>query len=258
MNQNDITRAKEIANDELKEQQLAFREAEMEETVRVLRLLNDGEGERLREANPRGEGISLPMFEDRLDVNRSVVAGHSYGATGTMRALKDAPSHALPFQGAIVLDPGKSSGPLNDKITVPTLIINSGSWTKSQSDFYGRPHFEVVRERMENLLERGKAAWFMTLLGTAHPSVTDAPLIEKLILRLATRTTLDARVAVGKYVEASMDFLGFVGDGKRRGILAKGVTNREGPLGEERQEGRAREMDGWEVHVAPPVEGTAS
>lgn len=69
----------------LKHNQLAFREAEVEETVRVLRALNEGKGAKLYRDNPRGEGAGLDRWEGRLDLDAVTLAGHSYGATLVVR-----------------------------------------------------------------------------------------------------------------------------------------------------------------------------
>ncbi|KAF1985253.1 PAF-acetylhydrolase family member [Aulographum hederae CBS 113979] len=258
MNDNDLESDPPLTSDALKYQQLSLREAEMEETVRILSLLSSSadHGLSLHLSNPLHEGQALPSFEGRLDLTRTVIAGHSYGATGAMNALKDSPTP--PFAGGIALDPGKGSGPLNTKIDVPLLVINSGSWTKNQRDFYGKPHFQAVKDIAQGVLDRGKAAWFLTLSGTAHPSCTDAPLIHRTILKLATGTTLNERVALKQYVDASVAFLQFVGDGVRRGVLKEEVNNPNGPLGKDRGEKDGKEVvpyemwEGWQVHVAPP------
>ena len=57
---------------------------------------------------------------------------------------------------------GKQSGPLNHDVQVPTLILHSNSWSKQRSIFFGRPHFDVVKEVVQGILKRGKDAWFMT------------------------------------------------------------------------------------------------
>ena len=95
-----------------------------------------------------------------------------------MQALRGAPDAATrPFQGGIILDPGKSSGPMNADIDVPLLVVHSQSWSKKHSLFYWRPHFDAVRRIVRGVLEAGRPAWFLTARGTAHTSVTDAPLI---------------------------------------------------------------------------------
>lgn len=90
---------------ELKVAQLAFREAEIEETVRVLRAINDGSGSTIFEMNPRKEGEDLVNWEGRLDMTNVTMAGHSYGATGALQALKGAPCKERPFHGGLILDP---------------------------------------------------------------------------------------------------------------------------------------------------------
>lgn len=88
------------------------------------------------------------------------VAGHSYGATGALQALKNAPNKDMPINGAIMLDPGKGSGPLNKEIDLPTLVMQSGGWTEKQVEFYGQGwHFDVVKK----LVQKTGTGWFMTL-----------------------------------------------------------------------------------------------
>jgi platelet-activating factor acetylhydrolase len=144
---------------DLKEAQLAFREAEISETIKLFARLNTGEAPivNLKPDSPRE---SLPGFKHRLNLDAVTVAGHSYGATGAMRALKSAGSNDMPINGGIALDPGKESGPLNKDIDVPVLVMQSGEWTEKQVDFYDQgKHFDVVRRIVENV----KAGWFMTL-----------------------------------------------------------------------------------------------
>jgi platelet-activating factor acetylhydrolase len=144
---------------DLKEAQLAFREAEISETIKLFARLNAGEAPivNLKPDSPRE---SLPGFKHRLNLAAVTVAGHSYGATGAMRALKSAGTEDMPINGGIALDPGKGSGPLNKDIDVPVLVMQSGEWTEKQVEFYGQgQHFDVVRRIIESV----KEGWFMTL-----------------------------------------------------------------------------------------------
>jgi platelet-activating factor acetylhydrolase len=144
---------------DLKEAQLAFREAEISETIKLFAQLNAGHAPtvNLKLDSPRE---SLPGFIGRLDLDAVTVVGHSYGATGVLRALKSAGTEVMPVIAGIALDPGKGSGPLNKDIDVPVLIMQSGEWTEKQMDFYGQgKHFDVVRRIAESV----KAGWFMTL-----------------------------------------------------------------------------------------------
>lgn len=234
----------------LKEVQLNFREAEIVETIRLFERLNRGEGAKIRNLKPETPESALPGFEGHLNMSAITVAGHSYGATGALQALKNAPSKDMPVNGAIVLDPGKGSGPLNHDIKVPTLVMQSGEWTEKQTKFYGQGwHFDVVRK----LVEKTQKGWFMTLSGSAHPSCTDAPLIVPWIMKLATHTTLDGRVALREYISASVDFLDYLRNGEKKGMLRKEVTSSAGPLGDSDKRGKVKGAHGadWELHVAP-------
>ena len=54
---------------------LTFREAEIEETVRVLHKLNNGQGKDVFATNPRKEGTDLAEWRDRLMMDRMVLGG---------------------------------------------------------------------------------------------------------------------------------------------------------------------------------------
>ncbi|KYK58910.1 hypothetical protein DCS_00037 [Drechmeria coniospora] len=206
----------------LKAEQLAFREAEVFEVVRLLDTINAGNASDVAASNSRPEGRTLHAWTSRLDLTRLTLGGHSYGATLALQALARAP---FPVAGGIVLDPGKSSGPLNPNASVPILVVHSDSWSRQPSLFFGRPHFDVVRRLVRGILNRTGAAWFVTALGTSHPSVSDAPLIEPLLLRWATGASMDAREALKGYVAVSVDFLRFLRTGKPEGLLAEPVTH---------------------------------
>ncbi|KAJ4366877.1 hypothetical protein N0V83_007405 [Neocucurbitaria cava] len=234
---------------ELKAAQLAFREAEISETIKLFAQLNAGEAPivNLKPDSPRE---SLPGFKNRLNLSAVTVAGHSYGATGAMQALDTAGSNALPINGGIALDPGKESGPLNKNIEVPVLVMQSGEWTEKQTKFYDQGwHFDVVRKIIESV-DKG---WFMTLTGTAHPSCTDAPLIVPWIMKLVTGTTLDSRVALREYIDTSVQFLKYLQTGEKKRVLASEVTSAAGPLGEPDKRTKIKGLYGadWEIHVTP-------
>ncbi|KAL4866932.1 hypothetical protein BDV12DRAFT_172096 [Aspergillus spectabilis] len=265
-----------LTRETLQQAQLTFRQAEMEETVRVLQLINAGEGETVFRHNARGEGTHLGEWQGRLDIERLVLAGHSYGATGALRACAGGeltspstsdpetptipPMPSLPIAGCVALDPGKASGPLNDKINVPLLVIHSHSWSRKISLFMGRPHFDVVRDLVQACHRRTGAAWFMTSLGTSHPSCTDAPVIQPLLLGWATGATVEAREGVLQYVRRMQEFIDFVVTGERWGLLAKGVTHpayrEEGLVPWTKVYGPRNWTSDWQIHVAPGVEGT--
>ncbi|KAF2868293.1 PAF-acetylhydrolase family member [Massariosphaeria phaeospora] len=235
---------------DLQKAQLAYREAELEETINLFRRLNAGEGMDIRNLKPESPEESLPGFKNRLNLSAITVAGHSYGATGALQALKNAPSKSMPINGGIALDPGKGSGPLNKEIDVPLLVMQSGQWTEKQTQFYGQGwHFDVVRKVVEGM----KEGWFITLTGTAHPSCTDAPLIVPWIMKLVTGTTLNPRVALKEYIDVSVEFLEFLRNGDKKGVIKSDVTSPTGPLGDAEKRGKVKGKAGadWEVHVVP-------
>lgn len=234
---------------DLKKAQLAFREAEISETVKLFAQLNAGDAPvvNLKPGSPRQ---ALPGFKGRLDLDAVTVAGHSYGATGVMQALKAAGSKEMRINGGIALDPGKGSGPLNRDIHVPILVMQSGEWTEKQVEFYDQgKHFGVVR----SIIQSVKEGWFMTLTGTAHPSCTDAPLIVPWIMKMVTGTTLNPQVALLNYIETSVYFLRYLQSGEKKGVLESEVTSKDGPLGDARERGTVKRLYNakWEVHVAP-------
>jgi len=242
----------ELDTASFKKAQLDFRQAEVQETIRVLREIHNGDGEKVFETNSRKEGQSLKEWKGRLNMQEVTIGGHSFGATLALQTLKDAPSHGLPLKGCIALDPGKSSGQLNAEIDVPVLIIHSNSWSSQHSIFYGRPHFDVVKELVQGVASRGKGAWFLTSLGTSHPSVTDAPLIEPLLLSWTTGATIDAQQGVREYVRASSEFLKYQHAGSLTGLLAQPVSHAEykDPRGDKSSLDKELRKY-WEVHVAP-------
>ena len=240
--------------EELKRLQLALRQAEMEETVAVLRRIDAGHGAAVHADNRRGEGATLAGWRGRLDMEQVIVGGHSYGATLALQALRGAPDAAeRPFRAGIVLDPGKASGPLNADVDVPVLVVHSQSWSRAHSLFYGRPHFETVRDLVRGVAARGHPAWFLTARGTAHTSVTDAPLIEPALLSWTTGSTVDAREGLMQYVAVSDEFLRFLRGEPREGVLALGVTHPAYDHGEVVDPAKGAGMH-WQVHVAPPAE----
>ncbi|KAF6789983.1 paf-acetylhydrolase family member [Colletotrichum sojae] len=249
---------KDIEDDEFKAEQLNLRQAEIEQTVAVLQSLNAGHGDQIFEKNTRKEGKDLHHWENRLNTSQIIIAGHSLGATGALQALKPADTNTA--VGGIILDPGKSSGQLNTDIATPLLVVHSASWSKTRSIFHGRPHFDTVKDLALGVLDRVGASWFVTSLETSHPSVTDAPLIEPVLLRWTTGATIDARRGVGEYVDISMDFLRFVKNGKREGVLGLGVTHEEyGKDSRDKKEKMGGDvMRYWQVHVAPPREEDGS
>lgn len=272
-----------------KKAQLEFRQAEIEAVVEIMQRINAGKGAQIIASNSRLEGTDLPGWAGQLNTDDMILAGHSYGATGVLQALRPDQSSSgsrrnplLPFAGAIALDPGKSSGRLNADLSAPLLVVHSNSWSASKSIFYGRPHFSVVRDIVagNNAPPKNHPSWFMTSLGTSHPSVTDAPLIEPLLLSWTTGAKIGVHEGLRQYVHVSEDFgwfllgLGSGGSsedvreikdeerdkkrwGEKRGLLREKAEFPE--YDESAGWGRyhGQKEDGWkkywQIHVVPPA-----
>ncbi|PYH48699.1 PAF acetylhydrolase [Aspergillus saccharolyticus JOP 1030-1] len=235
----------EFDRDAFKRAQLAFRDAEFHAAVDLLHAINNG----TPILNTRDPVSTLPSWTGRLNTTHLTLAGHSFGATGALQALTTTLSSA-PVAGWI-LDPGKSSGPLNPNATVPILVVHSNSWSRTVSPFYQRPHFDTVRDLVSAI---PAPSWFLTSIGTAHPSVTDAPLIEPLLLSWTTGTTLDVQEALREYVRVVDDFFHFVRDGGQRGILSEKATHHQYDewVSEEREREFPRDLARlWQIHVTP-------
>lgn len=244
---------------EFKLRQLAFREAELKETIKVLQKINGGDGETVFHNSSRGEGQDLKNWKNRLDFDHMIVSGHSLGSNLALQALKGAPSSDVPAAGSIVFDPGKDSGPLNLDVEVPILIADSEEWSSQAKDFYGKPHFDVVKSIAQGSLDKTNSSWFMTLLGTAHVSVTDAPLITTAFLNFFGNDTvqfltLDPRNALFQLVAVSDEFLMHLVNGSRTGILASGASYPEFRLLPTPQ----IPITPWEIHIAPPTKTTTN
>ncbi|KAK1570099.1 PAF-acetylhydrolase family member [Colletotrichum navitas] len=258
LNKKELRGGKEMKSDDFKFQQLAFRQAEIEETIAVLQELHAGKGATVFANNARKEGRGLAEWESRLNFSQTVIAGHSLGATGALQVLRGATSAKNPAVGGIILDPGKSSGRLNTDIDVPILIIHSDSWSKKITPFFGRPHFDTVRDIARDVLKRVGSSWFVTSLRTSHPSVTDAPLIEPLLLSWTTGATIGAHRGLKEYVRVSQEFMDFLRNGSREGVLSEDVTHEEygkDTMTEEQRRRMPKETTKyWQIHVAPPRE----
>ncbi|KAK2000720.1 PAF-acetylhydrolase family member [Colletotrichum falcatum] len=258
LNRKDLRGGREMKSDDFKFEQLAFRQAEIEETVAVLQGLHAGKGSAVFASNARKEGRGLAEWGGRLNLSQTVIAGHSFGATGALQALRGATSAKNPAVGGIILDPGKSSGMLNTDIDVPILVIHSDSWSKKITPFFGRPHFDTVRDMARDVLGRVGSSWFVTSLRTSHPSVTDAPLIEPLLLRWTTGATIDVHRGLKEYVRVSREFMDFLRDGSRGGVLSEDVTHEEYGkdimTDEQRRRMPKETTQYWQIHVAPPRE----
>ncbi|KAF1815466.1 hypothetical protein P152DRAFT_390174 [Eremomyces bilateralis CBS 781.70] len=223
-----------------------FRQGEVHEVVQMIEAINDGGGGGTYRSNSRNEGRDLANWKGRLDLTHLVASGHSFGATSTMDSLGGELTLVDSFTASIVFDPGKLSGPLNRNVSVPLLVADSLEWSLIPALLDGQNHFDLVKRIAEDSLQKTNGSWFMTNLGTAHVSVSDAPILAGDLITAfdsgAGNATIDPQVALQRYIDVSANFLQFLKDGSRNGILASEVTH---PFFVN-ESGRD-----WVVHVAP-------
>lgn len=167
---------------------------------------------------------------------------------------------------------GKQSGPLNSDVSVPLLVVHSTSWSKTHSIFFGRPHFEVVRDIVTNLNKRGGKGWFMTArksslpsltrlpanickVGTSHPSPTDAPLIAPHLLSWTTGCSTDVHGALLQYAAVSHEFMEYVTAGHTGTLLSEPLMSEVYTHGAWTNSPDRHVKDEiarrWQTHVAP-------
>jgi len=141
-------------------------------------------------------------------------------------------------------------------VEVPLLIADSEAWSAEPSDLFGQDHFTVVKGIAETSLRASNAGWFITLLGSAHVSITDAGLIAgtsllSLFDPAAANATLEPATAISKYVETSVEFFRYLKNGSATGILALNVTDPEYVARAANSSTPDDQASYWEIHVAP-------
>jgi platelet-activating factor acetylhydrolase len=115
-----------------------------------------------------------------------------------------------------------------------------------------------VKGIAQSALNRTGSSWFMTLLGTAHTSITDAPLlVGSSLLGFFDPTSVNISLGnpatnIQQYIRVSTEFFEFLRNGTRSGILASGVTAPEFMAINLNDSSAQGLFDGWEIHVAPP------
>ncbi|KAF2669710.1 hypothetical protein BT63DRAFT_425386 [Microthyrium microscopicum] len=243
---------------EFHRRQLEMRQAEFIEVTRTLQSIANGDGQAVFSANSRSEGQALAQWKGRIDMNRTIIAGHSFGSNAVLRYLQDS-KPLVPAVAALPFDPGKDSGPLPTDVSLPILIPDSEEWSAKPTPFYGSQHFDVVKSIAASSLNKTGAGWFMTLrTTTVHTSLTDVGLIASSFVQFFTNDTslitLDPKVALLQYVAVSGDFLTYVSNKTITGLLATNVTYPTFKLFPNASVLKTP----WEVHVAPTVPGTAA
>jgi len=177
----------------LRHEQIKMRLAEIEEVIKAMRKIGDGE-------NITRTSINSPNFDwnrwrSALDTDRPVMAGHSLGGSAAIAAAADS---RFDFSSVIAFDPAiQRLEPWSASISSPLLVVNSEEFVKS-TDF----------ERLVNLLKFAKESYVFSIAGATHPSFSDVFLIlPSYINRLTGLKTQPERV-ISISVAVVVTFLG--------------------------------------------------
>lgn len=203
---------------ELRQAQIDLRMAEIEEAVRVMRVINEGDGEQVYKANLRRkgyrgassfglEGVNWPSWRDRVHLDHVTACGHSFGAATVVEMLRSRDRFPYYSQGLIYdIWGGGTKPPAEDpkhRIRVPILAINSEAFTYWPSNF----------EKVDALMKETESdpepapAWLMTVRGTVHISQSDFTLLYPHLSSLLLKAVASPRRALDININASLEFL---------------------------------------------------
>ncbi|KAJ3245098.1 Platelet-activating factor acetylhydrolase [Chytriomyces hyalinus] len=183
--------------------QVEQRVSEVGEGFQLLRDLNDGKQvENLLDT-------SLPDLKGRIDLDNSVMIGHSFGGVTAISVLQQ-PNN--PFIAGIVLDPWMFALSSKEPLKVPVLSIQSET-------FHWRKNIAAFREIWDKSTTppNRPSNTFTVLFNTKHQDVSDllsiAPSFLKNTIGLGK---LDAKVVYDAYDKMCSGFLKKVLDGRSK------------------------------------------
>ncbi|KAF9520716.1 hypothetical protein BS47DRAFT_1374626 [Hydnum rufescens UP504] len=158
----------------LRSEQLVFRSAEVHETFRTFSHLIRGISKDLV-CETGGPAYDFSQWVDKVDINRLILAGHSFGASTTFTIIRNPPpsSYApLPISHALLLDPWLDpvpSTPVKPSHKPQLAIINSEVATLMKD------HFRRLRDTVVdwNEDEKNTPATLMTIVRARHGDFSD-------------------------------------------------------------------------------------
>jgi platelet-activating factor acetylhydrolase len=198
---------------ELRGAQIDMRLAEIEEAFYVLNLINDGEGDRVREENLRKgdnigsssvglDGIDWRDWAGRLDLGCVTMMGHSFGGATTVQALR---SDKLTWitQG-VLLDPwGPATPECSEQKAVHKPVLSIGS----EAFMHWEENFRCIEQVCHEAREAGTLAWMTTISGSTHLSQTDFAVLYPNWMSLLMKTLVDSERATYLTVHSALEFL---------------------------------------------------
>lgn len=183
----------------LRQDQIAMRHAEIEETFHVLSEIQAGRGYEIVQRSRRHLGTKLaghaaspgnkrlpensllrndrPLedWEGKLDLEFPTLCGHSFGGATVIEMMRK----ENPFPIAIVLDPwvepvrdpAKEEDQVKGAITKPIYVLNSESFTVWEE------HFEKLKRICLDARKTSGRGWLLTLTGSKHTDFSDYPFL---------------------------------------------------------------------------------
>jgi platelet-activating factor acetylhydrolase len=201
----------------LRHSQIAFRCAEVEGVVDVMRRIAKGE-------DVARHGVAAPKFDwsrgwSAIDADAPIMAGHSLGGsvavcfpaytwrpesrlTNRFQLVISAKDE-IPWRSVIAFDPAvQRLDPWYGALKHPLLVVNSEEYTVGAEY---RIFVEQVAGTVENVRE--DEPFVLSIPGATHPSFSDVFLILPEYINKLTGLRVDSHVVVDAAVQTSADFL---------------------------------------------------
>lgn len=205
---------------DLRAAQIELRIAELEESYKVLKMINEGQGEKIVQKNLRCKGfkgssshglngVRFADWKHRIHLNHVTVAGHSFGAATCVELMRDNNRFPYVSQGIIYDIWGVAARAVEDKtkisnvVDIPLLAINSEAFTYWPENF---ATVSSVVQETQNAPSRSPA-WLMTVRGTVHVNQSDFSLLYPQMCSFALKSMADPRRALDLNINASLEFL---------------------------------------------------
>ncbi|KAF2758747.1 hypothetical protein EJ05DRAFT_485839 [Pseudovirgaria hyperparasitica] len=201
---------------QLRQDQIKFRMAEIEEAYWVLSELEKGDGEMIAQRNLRRkgnvgsssrglEGINWNEWKGRFDIKDVTMVGHSFGAATTIEILRNRTKMNWVSQGIILDIWGAPLGPSAEdpehRINAPLLGVNSEAF------MYWQQNFDTVQKLCQEAKDQDAPTWLLTVRGTVHISQSDFAILFPHILAVLLKMTVNPRRALDLNINASLEFL---------------------------------------------------
>ena len=179
--------------------QLKYRLREVGDLLDVLKGINAGESlkNQLGVSKPAAK-FDIQDFKGKLNLNKLIMAGHSFGAATVLAVLDSSSPFHDRFIAGVALDPWMLPlEPLSIPST-PLLLVNSDTF-----------HWPENVVSMRKLLAKNARNDYLTILNTAHQNQSDLPILfPKILRRRKMGGKMDPQRAILLNNAAVLSFLG--------------------------------------------------